>query len=160
VAAIGFLTACHATFVGRVQTEIKSALAYSSMAQAGLIFMEIGLGLRLFALLHILGHAALRTLQILRSPSVIQERVELERTLGSILPRVGGHLERIVPRRLQPWLWRLASERGYFDSWLMDYLLAPVRGLAAVLDRIDSAWVRLLAGPPAPGGDPASKGHP
>ena len=43
-------TALHAALVGSVQTDLKSMLAYASMTQAGIIFAEIGLGLRVVAL--------------------------------------------------------------------------------------------------------------
>ncbi len=46
---------------GSVQTDIKSALSFASLSQVGLIVAEIGLGLRYIALIHLLGHACLRT---------------------------------------------------------------------------------------------------
>ncbi|MCB9598409.1 MAG: NADH/ubiquinone/plastoquinone (complex I) [Sandaracinaceae bacterium] len=146
VVTIGALTATHATFVGRVQTDIKSALAYASMTQVGLIFVEIGLGFRFLALAHIVGHACIRTLQLLRAPSILHDNRHLEQAVGSHLPRPGGHLERMVPRRLQPWLYRHALERGYFDSLLADGILAPVVRLLRGVDRVERRWIALLEG--------------
>ena len=71
---IGGGTALHASIVGRVQTDLKSMLAYGSMMQAGLIFVEIGLGWRVIPLIHVVSHAILRSLQILRSPSALHDR--------------------------------------------------------------------------------------
>lgn len=126
---LGIASASHATFVGRVQTDIKSALAYASMTQVSIIFIEIGLGLRMLALLHIVGHASFRTLQILRSPSVLHEHHHVEQGIGGHLPRTGAHLERLVPRRLQPWLYRAALERGYFLAIWRDWVFAPMAQL-------------------------------
>ncbi|MEQ8235110.1 MAG: proton-conducting transporter membrane subunit [Gammaproteobacteria bacterium] len=79
---IGLATAGHGALVGRVQTDIKSMLAYGSVTQVGLIMAEVGLGLHLLALLHIIGHAGYRTLQILRAPSLLHDRHHLEQMLG------------------------------------------------------------------------------
>jgi NADH-quinone oxidoreductase subunit L len=156
VVTVGVLTALHGTFVGRVQTDIKSALAYASMTQVGLILVEIGLGLRFLALVHIVGHAAVRSLQVLRSPSLLHDHHHLEQAMGRALPRTGRHLERLVPRAVQPWLYRLALERGYFDSLLVDYAVGGFRRLARVLDRADRALTRRLAG--APRGEASERG--
>ncbi|MBX3271716.1 MAG: proton-conducting membrane transporter [Sandaracinaceae bacterium] len=149
VIAVGALTALHATFVGRVQTDVKSALAYASMTQVGLIFVEIGLGLPWLAIAHVVGHASLRTLQLLRAPSVLHDRGHLERAMGAELPRAGGHLERLVPARLQPWLYRLALERGYHDALVADRVLAPVVRWLRALDRLEERWIAWLEGRPA-----------
>jgi NADH:ubiquinone oxidoreductase subunit 5 (subunit L)/multisubunit Na+/H+ antiporter MnhA subunit len=150
VCVVGAATAMHATFVGRVQTDIKSALAYASMTQVGIIFVEIGLGFRYLPLAHLVGHAAVRSLQILRSPSLLHDHHHLEQAMGRQLPKTGGHLERLVPASFQPWLYRHALERGYFDAVLVDYV---VRGFARVfggLDRCDRLWSALLASGPRP----------
>lgn len=146
VVLVGAATALHATFVGRVQSDIKSALAYASMTQVGLIFVEIGFGLRYLALAHIVGHATVRSLQVLRSPSLLHDHHHLEQAMGAQLPRTGGHLERWVPRRMQPWLYRYALERGYFDAFLRDHLIHGFARIFARLDYLDRRWADLVAG--------------
>ncbi|WP_428267804.1 proton-conducting transporter membrane subunit [Haliangium sp.] len=144
VFVVGLLTVLHASFVGRVQTDIKSALAYASAGQVGLIFMEIALGLRFLAIVHIVGHAAIRTLQILRSPSLLHDYHHLEQAMARQLPRTGRHLERLFPARLQPWLYRAALERGYFDSLLHDYVAAPLGWLLRGIDALEQRWTTWL----------------
>jgi len=159
VTLIGGATALHATFVGRVQSDIKSALAYASMTQVGLIFVEIGLGFRMLPLAHIVGHAAVRSLQILRSPSLLHDHHQLEQAMGRQLPKTGGHLERLVPTAIQPWLYRHALERGYFDAALTDFAVHYLfRGLRA-LDGADQAWTALISTAAPPSRD-ASPAHP
>ena len=147
VVGVGALTAAHATFVGRVQTDIKSALAYASMTQVGLIFIEIGLGFGWLAVAHIVGHACIRTLQLLRAPSILHDHHHLEQAVGSHLPRTGGHLERLVPTSLQPWLYRHALERGYFDSLLIDHVVGRLVRLLRGVDRVEERWIATLDGP-------------
>jgi len=149
VIAVGALTALHATFVGRTQSDIKSALAYASMTQVGLIYVEIGLGFRYLAVAHIVGHAAIRTLQILRSPSLLHDHHHLEQAMGRQLPRTGGHLERLVPQAFQPWLYRVALERGGFDAVLKDWAVAPALRFLSRIDGWDRAWVDYLTKPSA-----------
>jgi len=57
VVVLGLSTSAFAYLAGRVQTDIKSALAFASLTQVGIIIAEIGLGFRYLALLHLLGHA-------------------------------------------------------------------------------------------------------
>lgn len=146
VIGVGALTALHATVIGRVQTDIKSALAYASMTQVGLVFVEIGLGLRYVAVVHVLGHATLRSLQILRSPSLLHDHHHLEQAMGQVLPKTGGHLERLVPESLKLWLYRNALERGYLDALLRDWVVGGFTRVLRRVDALDQRWTAWLAG--------------
>jgi len=146
IVGLGLATAVHATLAGRVQSDIKSALAYASLTQVGLIVMEIGLGLRFIALAHIVGHATMRTLQLLRAPSILQDFHHLEKAVGSHLPRTGVHFEKWVPAAVQRRLYRASLERGYFDEILIDRLIRPVMRALRAIDGLDVAWVRWLGG--------------
>lgn len=157
VVAVGALTALHATFVGRAQTDIKSSLAYATMTQVGLIFVEIGLGFRYLALIHIIGHAAIRTLQVLRSPSLLHDHHHLELAMRSQSLRTGVHLEALVPRSLQPWLYRFALERCYLDAFLADYVVGGFLRVARSLDAVDLKWTSRLEGPRAKSPDQAEQ---
>lgn len=71
----GLLTAVISTVISRVQSTVKSQIAYASVAQIGLIFIEIAFGWENIALLHILGNAFLRTYQLLISPSIVSYKI-------------------------------------------------------------------------------------
>ncbi|MFM8371578.1 MAG: proton-conducting transporter membrane subunit, partial [Bacteroidota bacterium] len=71
IIGFGLSTALVATMIARVQSAIKSQLAYSSIAQIGLMFAEVALGWHTLALVHFAGNAFLRTYQLLVSPSVL-----------------------------------------------------------------------------------------
>ncbi len=68
---LGLATAIVATLTARVQSNIKSQIAYASIAQIGLMFIELSLGWGILALVHFAGNAFLRTYQLLVSPSVV-----------------------------------------------------------------------------------------
>lgn len=121
--AIGLLTAFHGSLVGRVQSDIKSALAYGSMTQVGLIVVEIGLGLEWLAVIHITGHACIRTFEILRAPSILHEYHHLELSLGSVLPRMGQQYERLLPESIRHRLYLLALEGGPAEPLAHHFLI-------------------------------------
>jgi len=76
VGLIGFCSAIYASLVGRTRSDAKTMLAYATISQVGIIYIEIALGFTNFALFHIVTHASLRTYQFLRSSSLIQDFVE------------------------------------------------------------------------------------
>lgn len=71
VLGTGLCTAIVATLIARVQSTVKTQIAYSSIAQIGIMFIEVALGWHLLALVHLSGNALLRTYQLLVSPSVL-----------------------------------------------------------------------------------------
>ncbi len=150
VVALGLVTAVYAYLVGTVQTDIKSALSFASLAQVGLIVAEIGLGhwvpvLWYVALAHLLGHACLRTLQFVRAPSLLRDYRELENALGARLPQAPGPLA-VAPAGARAWLYRFALERGYLDAILTDYVARPFLALFRAFDRLERRWTNFLSG--------------
>ncbi len=146
VVVLGLSTALLAALAARVQSDIKSALAFASLTQVGIIVAEIGLGLRYVALIHIIGHACLRTLQLLRAPTLLRDYHTLENAIGSQLPQRPGWWSRRLPRRARDWIYRFALERGYLDAWLTDYLAAPFVWLLRRCDALERRWTDFLAG--------------
>lgn len=146
IVTVGLLTAWYGTLVSRVQTDIKSALAFASLTQVGIIVAEIGFGFRYLALVHLLGHAFLRTLQFLRAPSALQDHVMLENAIDNRLPRTPEFWQRLLRPSVCEWLYRFALERGHLDSWLKHLFVRPVVSLFESCDRIDRRWNRWIAG--------------
>jgi len=71
VITIGILTAVIASLIARVQSTVKTQIAYASISQIGLMFIEVALGWHILALIHLSGNALLRAYQLLVSPSVL-----------------------------------------------------------------------------------------
>lgn len=146
VVVLGLSTALFATIAGHAQTDIKSALCFASLTQVSIIVAEIGLGLRYIALIHILGHACLRTLQFVRAPTLLQDRRVLENAIGERLPRMPGFWERRISERTRIWLYRFAIERGYLDSFLNDYIVAPFLRVFQWCDGMERRTTDLITG--------------
>ena len=150
---IGVGTALHAAAVGRVQTDLKSMLSYASMTQAGIIFAEIGLGLRVVALVHIVSHAILRSLQILRSPSALHDRHELEAALGGHPGGGKSWLRDNLSPAAQAWLYRVSLERGFEEMAVMRLIVGPIWRLLQRIAAAEQAWTAWLGGDgPGPSG--------
>ncbi len=67
----GISTSIITAIIARVQSTVKTQIAYSSATQIGLMFIEVALGYHDLALIHFAGNAFLRTYQLLVSPSVL-----------------------------------------------------------------------------------------
>ena len=148
IVGIGLLTAIYGALTARAQTDIKSALSFASVTQVGLIVAEIGLGLHWVALVHLIGHACLRTFQFLRAPMLLQDYRTMENAIGGRLGPVAapvGH----TPRPAHTWLYRLALERGYLDAWLVDFVARPVILLFRWCDGMERRWTDFLSGGPS-----------
>jgi NADH-quinone oxidoreductase subunit L len=76
IGLIGALSAVYASLVGRTRSDAKTMLAYATISQVGIIYIEIALGFTNFALFHMVTHASMRTYQFLRSSSLIQDFFE------------------------------------------------------------------------------------
>lgn len=167
VIAFGLATALFAYLAGTVQTDIKSALSFASLTQVGIIIAEIGLGrwepfLWYVALVHLLGHACLRTLQFLRAPTLLQDYRHLEDAIGTRLKHQTPVWVRVTPAKLRRWLYRFALERGYLDAIIMRLVVRPFVVLFRWFDAAERRVTNQLNGvnPPDASPGPAADAAP
>jgi NADH:ubiquinone oxidoreductase subunit 5 (subunit L)/multisubunit Na+/H+ antiporter MnhA subunit len=71
IAVLGLLTALYGWISGFVQTDIKTSLMLSTVSQAGLMLLWIGLGWFELAAWHLVLHAIWRAYQFLNAPSMM-----------------------------------------------------------------------------------------
>ena len=135
VILIGAATAIHGTIVGRASADAKTSLAYATLTQVGIIFIEIGLGWRWLAVAHILGNATVRTMQYLRAPSMLHDYHQMHSAIGGELSPTGKQIEEMLPERVQTWLYRWAFDRGHLDTMIERWVVAPLAQLSAFLSR-------------------------
>lgn len=148
VISLGLITAIFASITGRVQTDVKSALAFASLAQVGIIVVEIGAGFLYLALIHLIGHACMRSLQLLRAPTLLRDYKTLENAIGGTLDhRAPLWISKLSPD-LQLRIYRAAMERGYFDVILYRLIATPFLSVFRKCTQWEAAWTRWLAGEP------------
>lgn len=130
---VGLLTVVYAVIVGRVQSDVKSALIFSTQAQIGLIFAECGAGQFEFALWHLVAHTLWRLYQFLLSPSYI-------------------HLAKMRARPVPGWLahsrtlYDLALHRFWFDSLTDALFTRSTKSLAQETQIFDEMVISRMAG--------------
>lgn len=137
VIVIGAATAIYGTIVGRASADAKTSLAFASLTQVGVVFVEIGLGWRSVAVAHILGHALVRTLQFLRSPSMLHDYHRMYSAIGEEFSPTGRHLEDLIPEAAQVWLYRWALDRGHLDTILDRWFIHPLLQMSRLFARLD-----------------------
>ncbi len=146
VIAVGLVSAVFGAFAARVQTDIKTALAFASLTQVGIIVAEIGFGFRYIALIHIIGHACLRTLQLLRAPTLLHDYHSLENAIGTHLSQPAAVKFGWMPEKVRLWVYRFSMERGFLDPILDTYIARPFLAVFRWCDAMESRWIELLSG--------------
>jgi NADH-quinone oxidoreductase subunit L len=124
IGLMGFVTTIITTGIARVQSSIKSQVAYSSLAQIGLIFIEVALGLQNMALIHFAGNAFLRTYQLLVSPSVVSYLIREQ--FYNFSPRETT-IEDSFPKKIRYSLYMLCVKEWNLDSFMYAYLWNPLK---------------------------------
>ncbi|HUE86896.1 MAG TPA: proton-conducting transporter membrane subunit [Vicinamibacterales bacterium] len=137
---LGAATAVFAGLATRVQSDVKSALAYASLTQVGIIVVEIALGLYTIAFVHLAGHACFRLLQFLSAPNVLHDLHGMEDAIGNRPSPAPGYLEAVTSNRGHGRLFLIALERGFLDSILDRLVVEPFTRLARRLTRLDG-WL-------------------
>ncbi len=137
VGGLGAATAIFAGITTRVQSDVKSSLAYASLTQVGIIVMEIAVGLYTVAFIHLAGHACFRLLQFLSAPNVLHDLHGLENAIGERPSRGRRYFETLAPNRVRRLLYLVALERGFLDSIIDRVLVEPFMRIAGHLSRLD-----------------------
>jgi len=124
IGLLGLFTSIVCTGISRVQSSVKSQIAYSSIAQIGLMFIEVAVGLGSLALLHFAGNAFLRTYQLLVSPSVVTYLIREQ--FYNFIPRQHS-FEKSLPKKIAYSFYILCLKEWNLDSLLYRFLWNPVK---------------------------------
>lgn len=153
---VGLVTAVMAAFSSQVSADAKSAVAWATASQVGLMFVECGLGLYTLATAHLIAHALLRYYQFLRTPSALQDALARRAALGRTEADEGAVRWEALGLSKRRYLYRMAIERFDVEIVLGRYVVRPVLELSRWLDRGEA---RLLAlhGRSADEGDSTSR---
>ena len=131
IGALGIVTALMTSGIARVQSSVKSQIAYASSAQIGLIFLEVSLGWTNLALIHFAGNAFLRTYQLLVSPSVVSYLIREQFYSQPIRSKT---VEDFLPKRLSMTLYMLSLKEWNLDSMMYRLLWNPLKWAGRKLD--------------------------
>ncbi len=137
VLVIGLLTTLYGYLCGLVQTDVKSALVFSTLAQIGLMFAACGLGWFELAAWHLAAHASWRGYQFLQAPALMHLINRPARPAPALLSRI-------------PRLHTAALQRFWLDHIAEWLLIRPTRSLAQDLQAFDAKLVNRMVGLPSP----------
>jgi len=124
IGVLGLVTSVITTGIARVQSSVKSQIAYASIAQIGLIFIEVAAGFTGLALFHFAGNAFLRTYQLLVSPSVVTYLIREQ--FYNFTPHAPS-IEDSFPKKMQYTLYMLCLKEWNLDSFMYRYLWNPLK---------------------------------
>jgi NADH:ubiquinone oxidoreductase subunit 5 (subunit L)/multisubunit Na+/H+ antiporter MnhA subunit len=131
IALLGFSTMIIASGISRVQSSIKSQIAYASIAQIGIIFIEVACGFELLALYHFAGNAFLRTYQLLVSPSVVSYLIREQ--FYNYSPHLKSLEDRFFPKKIRNTLYILCLKEWNLDAFMYETIWNPIKRLARKL---------------------------
>jgi NADH:ubiquinone oxidoreductase subunit 5 (subunit L)/multisubunit Na+/H+ antiporter MnhA subunit len=131
IAVLGLSTSIVTTLIARVQSSVKSQIAYASIAQIGLIFIEVAAGFEKLALIHFAGNAFLRTYQLLVSPSVVSYLIKEQ--FYNYIPRVHT-FEDSFPKKLQYSIYMLSLKEWNLDAFIQRYIWRPMHKTGKLLN--------------------------
>ena len=128
---MGLTTSIVASVIARVQSTVKSQIAYSSIAQIGLIFIEVALGFEKLALLHFAGNAFLRTYQLLVSPSVVSYLIREQFYNFIARPHT---IEDSFPKKVEYSIYLLSLKEFNLDAFMNRIVWKPLKDAGKLLD--------------------------
>ncbi len=144
IAALGLVTAMVASSITRVQSSIKMQIAYASITQIGIIFIEIAAGLPWLALFHFVCNASLRTYQLLISPSIVGYLVH-DQFFNFVLPP--QKIKNTLLGKIRATVYILSIKEWNMNTRTSQYLWQPLKSIGrgfAFLDRLPTQVVAVV----------------
>ena len=150
VLLVGLLTVVIASLSEKTQSNIKGQIAYASITQVGLMFIELSLGLETLVLVHFMSNAFLRCYQLLVSPSIVAHLLRVEGSVTSDFYIKTSHLEFLpvsirhsLPEVLQNTLYVFSLQEAHLELWVKRLLWEPLKRVGHSLNR-QADWQRIL----------------
>ena len=138
VIILGLVTAFVATLIARVQSSVKTQIAYGSIAQIGIMFFELAMGWHTLVLVHFAGNAFLRTYQLLVSPSVLGYLIHNQ--FFSYVPKKYGANDSLI-NKISNSIYVLSVKEWYLDDFQFKILWSPFKWIGRKLNFLSNNTV-------------------
>lgn len=138
VIAIGLITAAVATSIASVQSSVKTQIAYGSIAQIGIMFVELAIGWHTLVLIHFTGNAFLRTYQLLVSPSVLGYLIHDQ--FFSYVPKQFG-AKNSFWNKISNTVYLLSLKEWNMDAFQFNYLWSPFKWVGQKLNFLSNKTI-------------------
>ncbi|MFK5924708.1 MAG: proton-conducting transporter membrane subunit [Verrucomicrobiota bacterium] len=133
IGGIGLITVVLSGFTAKVQSTIKTQIAYASLVQIGLMFIEVSFGLYWLAMIHLVGNAMLRTHQLLISPSILSYKIHNQ--FFNFSPPA-AQLKDSFWDRLKLSVYILSIKEFNLDTFMYNFLWNPLKKLGNLINFI------------------------
>ncbi len=141
IALSGLVTAIVASSITRVQSSVKTQIAYASVTQIGIMFIELAAGLQWLVLLHFVSNASLRTYQLLISPSAVSYLVH-DQFFYFVPP--AQRIKNTLLGKLRATAYILSIKEWNMNTAVSHYLWKPLKSVGrrfALLDKLPAQVV-------------------
>ncbi|HSX28436.1 MAG TPA: proton-conducting transporter membrane subunit [Candidatus Saccharimonadales bacterium] len=142
IGALGLITAVVASSITRVQSSIKTQIAYASITQIGIMFIELAAGLQWLVLIHFVSNASLRTYQLLISPSVVSYLVH-DQFFYFVPP--AQRIKNTFLGKLRATFYILGVKEWNMNTMVSHYLWAPLKSLGRACTFLESLPTQVLS---------------
>ena len=133
----GMLTVFIAISIARVQSTVKTQIAYASLSQIGMMMIEVAAGWHWLALIHFACNAIYRTHQLLISPSVMNYQIH-----DMFFHYQKPEFTRLS--RLKNTLYVLNLKEWNLDSWHINNLWEPFKTLGKSMNFMKTKFATTL----------------
>ena len=106
----------------RICSDIKNSLAYATITQLSIIYLEVVLGFYELAVIHCICHGLYRSFQFLRSPSLLYFSHQTEKNRKRFDNLKGKAYIKLIPQSLQPFLYRIVYTPLLFQKVLIQVI--------------------------------------
>lgn len=146
MAAVGLVSCVYGVLLSQVQSDVKSALAYASLSQVGIMFVEISLGWSQIAIIHCIGHAFLRTYQILKCSSIIHQFMEFEDAHQHDIDRAkAGILSLLIARPRKGRLFSFSFDLALRAASGPSDIVTTLERISRLFQRGEDRWLALIS---------------
>ncbi len=139
IGLFGLITAIVATSIARTQSSIKTQIAYASITQIGIMFIELALGLHWLALIHFVCNASLRTYQLLISPSVVSYLIH-DQFFYFVPP--AQKIKNNLLGRLRATVYILSIKEWNMNTVISHYIWKPLKSIGKAYAFLDKPLVQ------------------
>jgi NADH-quinone oxidoreductase subunit L len=142
IAVLGLVTAIVASSIARVQSSIKTQIAYASITQIGIMFIELAAGLQWLVLFHFVSNASLRTYQLLISPSVVSYLVHDQ--FFYFVPPVQKIKDTLLGK-LHATFYILGIKEWSMNAAVSHYIWKPLKSIGRACAFLDSSTTQVVS---------------
>jgi len=142
IAVVGLVTAIVASSIARVQSSAKTQIAYASITQIGIMFIELAAGLQWLALFHFVSNASLRTYQLLISPSVVGYLIHDQ--FFYFVPPV-QKIKSTLLGKLRATFYILGIKEWSMNTAISHYIWKPLKSIGRVFAFLDKPFLQVAS---------------